>query len=128
MEGAVTSEWDEARSVISKMGDRFVLIRPDSTVGRLAAGRQALANTGREQNMRAELGEAIAGVLSTVDASQPQDLLDHEVDLILNLANMVTHARTAVDFDYRGEVVEAHAPEMPTLRKTWGTLGASRKP
>lgn len=29
-------------------------------------------------------------------------------------ADVVTLARTGVDFDYRGDVIDAHAPEMPT--------------
>ena len=29
-------------------------------------------------------------------------------------ANVVTLARTGVDYDYRGDVIDAHAPEMPT--------------
>ena len=33
---------------------------------------------------------------------------------ILNAANIVTLARTAVERDYRGDVINAHAPEMPT--------------
>jgi hypothetical protein len=32
----------------------------------------------------------------------------------LDAADLVTRARTAVNFDYRGNVVDAHAPEMPT--------------
>jgi hypothetical protein len=40
--GAVTTAWDRAHDVISSMGDRFVLLRVDSSVGRLAAGRQAM--------------------------------------------------------------------------------------
>jgi hypothetical protein len=38
--GAVTTAWDAAHAVISVMGDRFVSIRSNSTVGRSKAGRQ----------------------------------------------------------------------------------------
>jgi hypothetical protein len=37
-----------------------------------------------------------------------------ETDQILNAADIVTMARTAVERDYRGDVIDAHAPEMPT--------------
>lgn len=46
--GAVTTAWDAAHAVISAMGDRFVLVRLDSTSagGRKAASRQAMRNVG----------------------------------------------------------------------------------
>src|SRR5215216_401072 len=37
-----------------------------------------------------------------------------EAERLLDAADIVTRARTAVDIDYRGNVVDAHAPEMPT--------------
>src|SRR5262249_11143744 len=43
--GAVTTAWDTAHAVVSVMGDRFILIRADSTTGRLKAGTQAIRNT-----------------------------------------------------------------------------------
>jgi len=36
--GACTTAWDQAHSVISTMGDRFVLVRSSSRYGRIAAG------------------------------------------------------------------------------------------
>jgi hypothetical protein len=62
--GAVTTAWDAAHAVIASMGDRFVLVRADSTTGRQAAGRQAIGNTGDETRMRAELAAAAAGVIA----------------------------------------------------------------
>jgi hypothetical protein len=35
-------------------------------------------------------------------------------DLLLDLADLVTLARTAVERDPRGEVISAHMPEAPT--------------
>lgn len=112
--GAVTTAWDRAHDVISSMGDRFVLIRMDSTTGRLPAGRMACRNTGQEEAMRAELAEAVAGVLRTVDPAQAVNLNDAELERLLEAANVVTLARTGVDYDYRGDVIDSHAPEMPT--------------
>jgi len=57
--GAVTTAWDAAHGVIATMGDRFVLIRVDSSRGRLKAGKQAIRNTGREATLRAQLAEAV---------------------------------------------------------------------
>ena len=45
------------------MGDRFILVRVDSTKGRQAAGRKAIGNTGEEVRMRQELADAVAGVI-----------------------------------------------------------------
>jgi predicted transcriptional regulator len=64
--------------------------------------------------MRKELSEAVAGLVSHVSASQPDDMTDDQVDQILQAADIVTLARTGVEIDYRGDVIDAHAPEMPT--------------
>lgn len=111
--GAVTTAWDKAHTVISSMGDRFVLVRMDSTVGRQAAGRQAIGNTGHETQMRAELADAVAGVMDSMSAVGIT-MTELETDALLAAADLVTLARTAVERDYRGDVIDAHAPEMPT--------------
>jgi hypothetical protein len=112
--GAVTTAWDRAHDVISSMGDRFVVIRIDSTTGRVRAGQRAIANTGDEDQMRAELGAVAAGVLASVRPALAITITDEERDCILAAADVVTRARTGVDYDYRGDVIDAHAPEMPT--------------
>lgn len=111
--GAVTTAWDKAHAAIASMGDRFVLVRMDSTVGRRAAGRRAIGNTGSETRMRRELAEAVSGVLAgmTMDAIT---VTQEETDVLLRAADLVTLARTGVEYDYRGDVIDAHAPEMPT--------------
>lgn len=111
--GAVTTAWDTAHAVIASMGDRFVVLRMDSSTGRQAAGRRAIANTGHETAMRAELAAAVAGVLAGMDPT-PVELTESEAAALLSAADLVTLARTAVEFDYRGDVIDAHAPEMPT--------------
>jgi hypothetical protein len=111
--GAVTTAWDTAHAVISTMGDRFVLVRLDSTTKRQAAGRKAISNTGEEQQMRAELAAAVAGVLAGM-AAEPTKITAEETDALLAAADLVTLARTGVEYDYRGDVIDAHAPEMPT--------------
>ena len=111
---AVTTAWDRAHEVIAAMGDRFVVVRMDSTVGRMSAGRHACLNTGAEIQMRAELAAATAGVLATVSPTDVLDLTEAEQERLLVAADLVTLARTAVEYDYRGDVIDAHAPEMPT--------------
>lgn len=111
--GAVTSAYDSAHGVISAMGDRFALIRGDSTKARMQAGRQAMRNTGHEVQMRAELSEAMAGVLAQVDVSRAV-VTDEDHDALLRSADLVTRTRTAVERDFKGDVIDAHQPEMPT--------------
>jgi len=41
-------------------------------------------------------------------------LVETESERILAAANVVTLSRTGVEYDYRGDVIDAHAPEMPT--------------
>jgi hypothetical protein len=111
--GAVTTAWDTAHAVIATMGDRFVLLRMDSTKERTCAGRRAIANSGSEDKMRAQLSTAVADVLAGASLSAIE--LNHaDTDTPLAAADLVTLARTAVELDYRGNVVDAHAPEMPT--------------
>lgn len=110
--GAVTTAWDTAHAVISSMGDRFVLLRMDSSTGRQAAGRRAIGNTGSELVMRADLARAAFEVLDAIRAPDP--ITEDETELLLAAADLVTLARTGVEYDYRGDVINAHAPEMPT--------------
>ena len=112
--GAVTTAWDKARDVISTMGDRFVLVRLDSYVGRLEATQRARRNVGEEVAMRAELARVVAGLLSTVPPDHTLALRADEERRLTEAANLVTLARTGVDYDFRGDVIDAHAPEMPT--------------
>jgi hypothetical protein len=112
--GACTTAWDQAHSAIASMGDRFVLIRPSSYSGRLSAGLRAISNTGSEDKMRKELANAVAAVVNGIDTKAAYRLTDNEKKTIINVANLVTLARTAVVTDYKGEVLEPHAPEMPT--------------
>lgn len=111
--GAVTTAWDRAHDVIASMGDRFVLVRMDSTTGRLEAGRRAIGNTGEEVRMRGELAAAVGGLLLSAERTGVQ-LSEVETERLLAAANLVTLARTGVEYDYRGDVIDAHMPEMPT--------------
>jgi hypothetical protein len=63
--------------------------------------------------MRAELAAAAGGVLAGVDVTRAE-LAPQDMTRLLAAADLVTLARTAVERDYRGDVVEAHQPEAPT--------------
>jgi len=112
--GAVTTAWDRAHDVIASMGDRFVLLRMDSRVGREAARQQALRNTGNESVMRLHLAEVVGAVVSRVQPAEGVRLSADEMERIGRAADLVTLCRTGVEYDWRGQVVDADAPEMPT--------------
>ncbi|HUR35471.1 MAG TPA: hypothetical protein VM032_16825 [Vicinamibacterales bacterium] len=112
--GACTTAWDRAHDVIASMGDRFVVVRIDSNIGRMSAGYKAMANVGAETRMREALSVVVAEALSRIDARGAISLHPDETDQILAAANVVTLCRTGVDFDYRGDVIDAHQPEAPT--------------
>ena len=95
------------------MGDRFVLVRSDSMTGRKEAARKAAMNVGQEIAMRTELAGAIGALVASADMAV-RDLTDAENDRLIELADVVTWARSGVERDFRGAVVNAHAPEMPT--------------
>ncbi|GAB1642559.1 hypothetical protein [Krasilnikovia sp. MM14-A1259] len=114
MVGAVTTAYDAAHGVIAAMGDRFALVRVDSTSGRLAAGRQALRNVNHETKMRTDLAQAVVELMRFHLRPERAELEDADMDVLLSVADLVTFARTAVERDYQGNVTDAHAPEMPT--------------
>jgi hypothetical protein len=111
--GAVTTAWDTAHSVIAAMGDRFVIIRADSSSGRKKSASKAIRNTGSEIQMRKELAQ-VAGALIEHINKKEYALSDDQIDQLIKAADIVTAARTGVERDYRGEVIDAHALEMPT--------------
>jgi hypothetical protein len=76
--GACTTAWDQAHSVIANMGDRFVLIRSDSHYGRVTGGLRAIRNTGSEANMRQEMSDAVAGLISTVNPKKVYKLSERD--------------------------------------------------
>jgi hypothetical protein len=110
---ACTTAWDEARKAVEAMGDRFVLVRADSTIGREECALKAIANTGREDVMRAELATAMGGLVASADLNV-RSLTDGESAKLTKLANVVTWARSGVERDFKGAIINAHALEMPT--------------
>ena len=113
--GACTTAWDTAHSVIAIMGDRFVIVRADSNAaaGRISAARKAIENTGQEVTMRAELADAVGRLVSGASTDEYQ-LVPDETQRLIKLANIVTWTRSGVERDYKGDMIDAHATEMPT--------------
>lgn len=111
--GAVTTAWDSHHGVVSKFGDRFVLLRTDSNTRakRRAASRQAVANLGSEKQMQDELAAAAKAVLDNVTKPDDVDPGDERLQLMADLA---CKARGSVERDSKGVPLYAHAQEMPT--------------
>jgi hypothetical protein len=64
--------------------------------------------------MRQELAQAVSRTLAQIDGSVIEPLVDADIERLYELANLVTLARTAVDVDYRQDVIQAYSAEMPT--------------
>jgi hypothetical protein len=112
---ACTTAWDSAYSVLAVMGPRFVVIRSSANVGRSAAGRRSIRNAGNEATIRKEISQAVAALIA--DARMPPreaTLQEDEEDRLVAAADIATRARTGVEVDYQGNVIDAHALEMPT--------------
>ena len=123
--GACTTAWDAAYQVIATMGDRFLLVRLTADAeGRRSAGMQAIRNVNYETAMRDELSREVGKLLRLVSATPDLKLTDDEVEDIFGLADLVTRGRTAVERDFKGNPMFAHALEMPTrLAKQLVQLG-----
>ena len=69
--GAVTSAYDRAREVISKLGDRFVLLRVNSNDvdARRDAAKSAVAGVGGEKKMRGDLTRLVTGLVENIDTT-----------------------------------------------------------
>lgn len=113
--GAVTTAWDKHHAVVAEMGDRFVLLRIDSrdANSREAFGLKAMANIASETTYRKELQRLVKNLVSDVDSTEAPELTDGESRRIFRAANLASYARTAVDTDFKGDVIDAHAPEGP---------------
>jgi hypothetical protein len=64
--------------------------------------------------MRAEIAAAVGGLISHIKTDQPWQIEDNEIERLIKAADIVTYARTAVERDFRGDIIDSHAPEMPT--------------
>lgn len=112
--GAVTTAWDTHHAAVATFGDRFILLRTDSSDRALrhAASQQSVDNIGREVQMRAELAAAVKAVLDNIGG--PAELTHAQTEDLRMMADLTCRARGAVERDFKGEPLYAHAPEMPT--------------
>ena len=106
---AVTETIDRHAAVIGSMGERFVLYRMPALDddGRLAQGRAAMANAGRQGPMRAELAEAVSDFLAGVSLpDEPEPISEEAAESLVLLADLATRCRSVVERDPRDREVE----------------------
>lgn len=63
--------------------------------------------------MREELSAVVSGVIAGM-SRELVTVTEAETTALLAAAVLVTLARTGVEYDFRDNVIDAHAPEMPT--------------
>jgi hypothetical protein len=95
--------------LVAAEDERHLIVRRKCGLARQRQGgrKQERGNTGAETQMRRELSEAVAGLIGTV-AKRKYQLEDP----ILPAADVVTLSRTGVETDFRGDVIDPHAPAL----------------
>jgi hypothetical protein len=79
------------------------------------SGLMSSLHQGDEMQMRKELAAAVRLLFRRVDAKSTHHLSPHYSDRLLSVVDLVTRARSGVEYSHSGaEVVYAHAPEAPT--------------
>jgi len=112
---ACTEAIDNHHAVIGSMGERFAFYRlPPSNERALA--RKALAANGKEEQMRRELGQAVAGLFAGLSIpATARDLTEADTERLIDLASFTARCRSAVERDRISRDIEfAYKPEAPT--------------
>ena len=128
--GGVTPSYDRYWSIVSTLGDRYMLLRmPDVDADKQS--RAALAQAEHETQMRAELSAAMTGLITAAGLAHVHAPLDDDtVTSLVLLASFAVRARTAVERDgYTGELLVLPQPEGPgrlikAMRRVYGSLAA----
>ncbi len=116
-----TNAYDKHYSVISQLGDRFLIVRirdendEDEENKAISIGMSALGHGDDERAMRADLTEALAGLVAGADPARAhRSLTGSEKHEVIRLARYAGVSRTPVDRDrYTGELVTIPEPEGP---------------
>ena len=110
--GASTPEIDNHHSAVSRMGDRYLLLRLNLTDSDEQA-RRAIQGTGDEAEMRESLQRAMAGILDHSPTILPR-LNDEQVEELSQFASLVARGRSVIVRDsYTRDVVSVAIPEQP---------------
>ncbi len=112
---ACTAAIDSAHSVMSLMGERFVLFR-QMPVDEEQQALKAVELRGREVEMRAELASVVEGFLGALTLPEVlPEMSEVDTKRLIALARFVAHARAGVERDnYSKAIVSAPEPEGPS--------------
>jgi hypothetical protein len=107
-----TEAYDDYHSVISSLGDRFLLCRLGSSYG--GQLKKAFDHKGTSTNaMRDELAAAVAG-LFTAPLTEPPSFSDHEFQRLDTVVSLVVRLRAHVTRDrFSREIENIHGAEGP---------------
>jgi hypothetical protein len=109
----VTPAYDRFASIVNTLGDRYLLLRVAPVNGDLQMDA-ALARGNRDAQMRAELTEALHGLIAAVGTGYTGALSDASAGRLKRLAGYASRARTAVERDHRtGRIEVLPEPEAP---------------
>ncbi len=119
----VTETIGRHTTVIGAMGELFVFCRipVPSDQDRIAQGRVALANVGRETEMRSELADVVRRFLAPLDLSLIPALAEAE-PYIVALADLATRCRSVVERDGHDRSVEL-VPGLEAVGRMTRVLG-----
>jgi hypothetical protein len=124
----VTSVIDNHQSIFQVLGERFIQYRPEQPDAR-AAAKKAMANSGKEKEMRTEIQNAFADFISGVDIDQTSAEIPEDIkERITYLATFCVRARSGIIRDgYSNREIELIPDiELPTrLAKQLATLAVA---
>ncbi len=112
----VTPAYDLSQQMHATLGERFInyrVIMPN----RKEAGRRALSNGPKQEEMRRVLKNAFYAFMKGIEIPKEESKLPEEVkEELISVANFSTMARSGVirEFSYKREVIFVPAAEMPT--------------
>ena len=128
--GGVTPSYDRYGTIVNALGDRYLLLRlPDVDAEEQA--KSAMRSTEQEVAMRAELAQAMTGLIAGANRDLVYgELSDGDRERLKNLAIFTARARTAVERDgYTGDLLVMPQAEGParlvkSFRRLYGGLCA----
>jgi len=109
-----TSEIEEARSFMARLGERFLYLRMPP-IERERAAIQAIQNREQLKQMRTELLDATRTFFQELKIPNHVEIPEELEKCLVKIANFVSLARTPVPRDrYTREIRDKPNPEMPT--------------